>query len=922
MSTPARRQYLQIKAQHQDAILLYQIGDFYETFDEDAQIVARELQIVLTSREYGPDRVPLAGVPLHAVDTYVGRLIARGYKVAICDQISEPGRRLVERAVTRILTPGTLSEPGLVPPRQNNYLASVALSRDGTAAGLAYVDVTTGEFAVTNLPNGSLPAALEAELHRLRPVECLVAERPDKKPSHDQAETTERKPAESRAPFALPPGAALTTLPAAAFEPETSAERLCRHFGVRTLEAYGCAGLPLAIAAAGAILAYLEKMNPALLRLLIGLRTYATDTYMILDGHTQRNLELLEGARGGLKGSLLSVLDQTRTAMGGRLLRRVLTQPLLDLVELNRRFDALEELVDRPALRARLGSLLDGISDLERLAGRVRQGTAVPRELLALRELLGVIPHLRTALDSATAELLREANEALDDCPEISGLIERAIAAGDDAEGRTIRRGYSADLDTLVDSISDSRRWIAGLEAAERQRTGIKSLKVGYNKVFGYYLEISHANSSRVPADYLRKQTLVNGERYITPELKDHEARILNAEERIEELERTIYADLLRQAGIYYPRLNATAGALARLDVLLSLAEVAARSGYCRPQLDTSRDISITAGRHPVVEQMLDGIEFIPNDAVMGDEAGTIFLLTGPNMAGKSTFLRQVALICLMAQIGSFVPARQARIGLVDRIFTRVGAHDDIASGQSTFMVEMIETANILHHASQHSLIVLDEIGRGTSTYDGLAIARAVVEHLHHKLNARTLFATHYHELASLTSVLPSLRAYTMAINEQDEEIVFLHRVLPGSGGRSYGIQVARLAGMPASIIERAREVLSQIEHSIAAGQPEPLPLLSLVAEPRATYDQQQIPAARQAGVPAPAGSRPASPSDRLPALHGALLESGASAFFQELLGLNVAAITPLEAINRLFSLQEQARRLAQEHAARVNNSH
>jgi DNA mismatch repair protein MutS len=913
MTTPARRQYLQIKAQHQDAILLFQIGDFYETFDDDAQLVARELQIVLTSREYGPgNRVPLAGVPVHALDTYTARLIARGYKVAICEQVSEPGKRLVERAVTRILTPGTLSEPGLVPPRQNNYLAAVALSRDGSSAGLAYVDVTTGEFAVTCFKSGSVPIALEAELHRLRPVECLLPEL--LKPGVERARQ-ESDLSGQAAPFTLPQQTTLTTLPATAFEPETAAQRLCRHFDVQTLDAFGCADLPLAVAAAGAILTYLDKMNPALPGLLISLRTYATETYMILDAHTQRNLELTEGARGGTKGALLTVLDQTRTAMGGRLMRRVLTQPLIDLVELNRRYDALEELIDRPPLRARLGSLLDGLGDVERLAGRVRQGTALPRELLALRELLTVIPRLQTALGSTTAELLQEVAQALDDCPELTGLIERAIASGDEHEGRTIRRNYNADLDTLIDSIGESRRWIAGLEAAERERTGIKSLKVGYNKVFGYYLEISHANSSRVPADYLRKQTLVNGERYITPELKDHEARILNAEEHIEELERTLFADLLRQAGVYYPRLSLTASALARLDVLLGLADVAARNSYTRPTLDTTSDLVITAGRHPVVEQMLSSGEFIPNDAVMGDGAGTVFLLTGPNMAGKSTFLRQVALICLMAQIGSFVPARQARIGLVDRIFTRVGAHDDIASGQSTFMVEMVETASILHHATRHSLIVLDEIGRGTSTYDGLAIARAVVEHLHDTTGARTLFATHYHELASLTALLPSLRAYTMAINEQEEEIVFLHRILPGSGGRSYGVQVARLAGMPASIIRRAREVLRQIEQQPDAQDPAKSDAhLALVVEQSAADIPDLSKETTPAGVTAARNNHHEPPA--------AWIDSNASTFLHELLALNVAAITPLEAMNRLFALQQEARTLVQRQTSRRNNSH
>ena len=902
MSTPARRQYLQIKAEHQDAILFFQIGDFYETFDEDAHTISRELQIVLTRREFGPGNwIPLAGVPLHAIENYVGRLIARGYKVAICDQVSEPGKRLVDRAVTRILTPGTLSEPGLVPPRQNNYLAAFALSREKTAAGLAYVDVTTGEFAVSVFPNGSLPGALEAELYRLRPVECLITESLRQELQPRQEETVGGQQTEGALLLSLPARTTLTTLPVLAFEPEAASERICRHFGVSTLQAYGCAHLPLAIAAAGAILSYLEKMNPALLRLLIGLRTYAADAYMVLDAHTQRNLELLEGARGGSKGSLLGVLDQTRTAMGGRLLRRLLTQPLIDLTELNQRYDALEELIEHPPLRARLAGLLEGLGDLERLAGRTRQGTAVPREMVGMRELLEVTPRLQQTLASTDAALLQENGAAIDACPDLCTLIERALVVGTDAEKRTIRRGYSADLDGLIDSIGESRRWIAGLEPAERERTGIKTLKVGYNKVFGYYLEVSHANASRVPADYLRKQTLVNGERYITPDLKDHEARILNAEERIEELERALYADLLRQVGVYYPRLIATAGALAWLDVLLSLAEVAARNSYCRPLLDSTTDLAITAGRHPVVEQMLNGSEFIPNETALGEEAGAIFLLTGPNMAGKSTYLRQVALICLMAQIGCFVPARKARIGLVDRIFTRVGAHDDIASGQSTFMVEMVETATILHHATRHSLIVLDEIGRGTSTYDGLAIARAVVEHLHSSIGARTFFATHYHELAGLSAELPGLRAYTIAINEQAEEIVFLHRILSGSGGgRSYGIHVARLAGMPATIIQRAREVLAQIEQA-PLEQPSAVPALmpaALVAETRAGYGAEY-----QTTLPM-------------------LLERETSAFMRDLLALNVAAITPLEAMNRLFALQQQAQALMQQHAAHSSNSH
>jgi DNA mismatch repair protein MutS len=799
MSTPARKQYLRMKSQYPDTILMYQVGDFYETFDEDARIAAQELQIVLTSRHYGNEEVPLAGIPLHALDNYVGKLIQRGYKVAICDQVGEVGHGIVDRAVTRILTAGTLSEPNLLPTRQNNYLVAIAPGRAQT--GLAAVDVSTGEFMVTWFVPAELPAALEAELQRLAPVECLLVEG-------------------TRLDVYQLPSKTMTVTycPSYFFEYETARARLCRQFGVQSLDAYGCAQAPQAIAAAGAVISYLEKMNVALLSLLTGLRSYQTTSYMVLDAHTQRNLDLLQGARSGsLQGSLLSVLDRTVTPMGARHLRKTLTQPLLDLNQLNARLESLEELYESPALRSRFTLHLQRLGDLERIAGRVRQGTAVLREVLALRKYLEVIPQLRELLHGCDTALLRELADELEACPQVIELIKRALAGADgedEADGRLIRAGYHAELDELIESIRDSRIWIASLEAHERERTGIKSLKVGFNKVFGYYIEVSNANAKLVPADYMRKQTLVNGERFITPELKEHEARILSAEERIEEMERSIYADVLRQLSLSYPQLMTTALAVAKMDVLLSLSEVAARQGYVRPVLEHGLGMEIVGGRHPVVEYALDGDVFIPNDTSMEAEDGArILLLTGPNMAGKSTYLRQVALITLLAQIGSFVPARSARIGLVDRIFTRVGAEDDIASGKSTFMVEMEETATILHHSTRHSLIILDEIGRGTSTYDGLAIARAVVEHLHTTTGARTLFATHYHELASMADELPHLRLYTMGISEDDQGgIVFLHRVMPGTIGRSYGIHVARLAGMPLSIVRRAEEVLKHLE--------------------------------------------------------------------------------------------------------------
>jgi DNA mismatch repair protein MutS len=903
--TPARRQYLQMKSQYPDYILLYQVGDFYETFDEDAYIASRELQIVLTARSYGDEkRVPLAGIPIHALENYVGKLIRRGYKVAICDQVGEVGKghQPVERAVTRILTAGTLSEPNLLPIRQNNYLAAIAPARTQTA--LATVDVSTGEFSVTWFTADELPAALEAELQRLVPSECLLVE--------GSRQDAYLFPSETMT---------ITNCPSYFFEIETARARLCRLFHVQSLDAFGCSQVPQAIAAAGAIVAYLEKMNGKLLSLLTGLRTYRTTSYMVLDAHTQRNLDLLQGARSGsTQGSLLGVMDRTITPMGARQLRRAITQPLLDFGELEARLQSVEELYESPAIRSRFTICLQRLGDLERIAGRMRQGTAVPREMLALREYLLVIPQLYELLRGCDSPLLLELADQLDACPQVTDLIDRALTRVDEedaqeVDGRLIRAGFRAELDELIASIRDSRRWIVSLEARERERTGIaKSLRVGFNKVFGYYIEVSNGKLNQVPADYIRKQTITSAERYITPELKEHEARILSAEERIEEMERSIYTDVLRQLSVFYSQLIATATAIAQVDVLLSFAEVAAHQGYTRPVLQQESSMEISGGRHPVVEYTLDGDVFIPNDTRLeadADLGARILLLTGPNMAGKSTYLRQVALITLLAQIGSFVPARSARIGLVDRIFTRVGAEDDIASGKSTFMVEMEETATILYHATGHSLIILDEIGRGTSTYDGLAIARAVVEHLHNVTAARTLFATHYHELASMAEELPRLRVYTMAISEDEEgEIVFLHRVTPGSIGRSYGVHVAKLAGMPMSIVRRAEEVLKQLEATkdgtaitaiIAGNGYDTIHYRhngSLVADGNDPYDIG-------ANFIAPAGDYEwQSEEARLAAQR---LEQ-ARVTPSELDQIDVCAITPLDALNLLFVMQRKRR--------------
>jgi len=894
-----------MKSQYPDYILLYQVGDFYETFDEDAYIASRELQIVLTARSYGDEkRVPLAGIPIHALENYVGKLIRRGYKVAICDQVGEVGKghQPVERAVTRILTAGTLSEPNLLPIRQNNYLAAIAPAR--TQSALATVDVSTGEFSVTWFTADELPAALEAELQRLVPSECLLVEGNRQDAYHFPSETM-----------------TITNCPSYFFEIETARARLCRLFHVQSLDAFGCSQVPQAIAAAGAIVAYLEKMNGKLLSLLTGLRTYRTTSYMVLDAHTQRNLDLLQGARSGsAQGSLLGVMDRTITPMGARQLRRAITQPLLDFGELEARLQSVEELYESPAIRSRFTICLQRLGDLERIAGRMRQGTAVPREMLALREYLLVIPQLYELLRGCDSSLLLELADQLDACPQVTDLIDRALTRVDEedaqeVDGRLIRAGFRAELDELIASIRDSRRWIVSLEARERERTGIaKSLRVGFNKVFGYYIEVSNSKLNQVPADYIRKQTITSAERYITPELKEHEARILSAEERIEEMERSIYTDVLRQLSVFYSQLIATATAIAQVDVLLSFAEVAAHQGYTRPVLQQESSMEISGGRHPVVEYTLDGDVFIPNDTRLEADAelgARILLLTGPNMAGKSTYLRQVALITLLAQIGSFVPARSARIGLVDRIFTRVGAEDDIASGKSTFMVEMEETATILYHATGHSLIILDEIGRGTSTYDGLAIARAVVEHLHNVTAARTLFATHYHELASMAEELPRLRVYTMAISEDEEgEIVFLHRVTPGSIGRSYGVHVAKLAGMPMSIVRRAEEVLKQLEATkdgtaitaiIASNGYDTIHYRhngSSVADGNDPYEIG-------ANFIAPAGDYEwQSEEARLAAQR---LEQ-AKVTPSELDQIDVCAITPLDALNLLFVMQRKRR--------------
>jgi DNA mismatch repair protein MutS len=799
-ATPIRKQYLQIKREHPNAILFFRLGDFYETFDQDAEIASRELDIVLTSRNVAKGvRVPMAGIPYHAAENYLARLIEKGYHVAICEQMGDqPVKGLVPRQVTRVVTPGTVIEPGLLPGDANNYLACIVL-QDGRA-GLAYADITTGEFAATELEGEDLAAALRAELIRLRPVEVL---HPDTAPLGDGV-----------ADPGLPGHA--TAWPAWRFEPGRCEQALLRHFQAGSLDGFGLRGLPFAVRAAGGILQYLGETQPAALKLLTRMSSYQLSEFMGLDAATRRNLELTETLRGaGKRGALLEVIDRTVTAMGHRLIAQWLSRPLLDVSRIRLRLDGVSYLVEHGMQRAELRAALKPLADLERLTQRVVSGTAQPRDLVALRATLERLPALRQGLpvgDSPLEPILRSFN----DCNEELSLLQTALTEEPPATLNNIgviRPGFSAELDGVIERSRHAREWIAGLEAVERKRTGIKTLKVGYNKVFGYYLEATHANTGMVPPEYIRKQTLVNAERYITPELKEYETLVLNAEERIREIEQRLFREVCAQLAGSAKRLLSTARALAHLDVLSGLAEAAVIGGYTRPEVVEESVLAIEAGRHPVVEQLLSGERFVPNEAVF-EPGERVRIITGPNMSGKSTFLRQVALIVLMAQIGSFVPAGSARIGLVDRIFTRIGAQDEIYAGQSTFMVEMIEMANILHHATRRSLLILDEVGRGTSTYDGVSIAWAVVEYIHNHpdLRAKTLFATHYHELTQLAEMLPGVRNYNVAVSEAEGKVVFLHKIVPGGADRSYGIHVAQLAGLPRPVIQRAGEILKEME--------------------------------------------------------------------------------------------------------------
>ncbi|MFZ0548171.1 MAG: DNA mismatch repair protein MutS [Candidatus Promineifilaceae bacterium] len=863
--TPSRQQYLDVKHQHPDAIVFFRLGDFYETFDDDAHLAAKELDLVLTSRPVGKNqRVPMAGVPHHAAEGYIGRLIAKGYKVALCEQIgTETVNGLMPREVVRVFTAGTVIEPGMLDAGRNNYLAAVIC--DGERIGLAYADITTGEFATTQLSNRRV---LVEELARLHPAELLLADN-----EQSLGDVIERIPAQSR-------------LPNWRFEEGNARRALTEHFKVSTLAGFGCEGKPQAVRAAGALMVYLQETQKGATAQIQRLATYSTEGYMSLDVASRRNLELTEALDGNKNNCLLGVLDKAVTPMGKRLLHQRITRPLLDVDQLNKRLDLVSAFFGDGLLRAEVRALLKTFPDLERLTNRAVNGSANPRDLENIGWALAAIPKLQDSFQEISLSRNGDGNELLenlaalagrlDHCLETADLIRQSIVEEAPAnlnKPGVIRPGFSAELDGVMNSSAHAREWVNELEPRERERTAISSLKVGFNKVFGYYIEVTKANSKLVPDDYIRKQTLTNAERYITPELKEYETLILNAEERIMEIERRVFAEVCQQVGSAANRLLANAAVIAQLDVAAALAEVAANQDYIRPHLSMENSLDIRGGRHPVVERSLVMERFVPNDCCFSEKE-RIQIITGPNMSGKSTYLRQIALIVLMAQIGSFVPADEAHIGLADRIFTRIGAHDELHAGRSTFMVEMVETAEILNHAGSRSLLILDEIGRGTSTYDGLSIAWAIVEYLHNhpRLKPRTLFATHYHELTGLADLLPLVHNYNVNVAEEGDTVVFLHQIIRGGADRSYGIHVAQLAGLPRDVIQRANEILGELE--------------------------QHAPTAA------------VEPSHLKPAQQIALFPE-TSPILEELKEIDITAMTPLEAINKLY---EWKRRYGEEH--------
>jgi len=863
-TTPMMQQYLEIKSEYPDAILFFRLGDFYEMFLEDAVIASRVLDITLTSRNKGAaEEIPLCGVPFHSCQPYIAKLVQNGHKVAICEQVEDPrtAKGIVKRAVTRVVTPGLVVDTDTLDPRRNNYL--MALVTEAGSFGVATVDITTGEFRVTQLTD---PDSTAGEIVSRDPAEVLVTDDDEGTQLAKRLQNTLQ-------------GRIVNSLPEWTAVEDRARQVLLETFPDSSLERFGCHDMPAAIRAAGMVLYYLEETQKGTLTHLQPLQTYHVRDHMVLDDFTRRNLELTQTLHdGGRRGSLLGVMDRTVTAMGARKLRHWMTHPLVDRPAIEARHTAIEELVRASLCRDDLRQALDEVYDLERLNGRIAMATGNAKDLAALRISLEKLPQVTTLLQQLESPMLCDLRDTLDPLPDVTELIATAIV--DDPpfvlrEGGLIRDGFHAELDELRRISREGKGWIARLEREEKERTGISTLKVRYNKVFGYYIEVTRSQLNRVPDDYERKQTLANAERYITPTLKEYEEKVLGAEDRVVEIEYDLFQEVRRQVAAQGARVQATADRIAVLDVLLGLADLAHERNYCRPEINDSTELFIEEGRHPVIETMDLGERFVANDVQMDTEANQILIITGPNMAGKSTFMRQVALLVLMAQMGSLVPAKTARIGLVDRIFTRVGASDNLAKGQSTFMVEMTEAANILNHATPRSLIVLDEIGRGTSTFDGVSIAWSVAEYLHDnpKVAAKTLFATHYHELTDLASTRERVKNYNVAVKEWNDQIIFLRRIVKGGASHSYGIQVARLAGLPDQVIGRAKEVLLNLESGEYV-----------------------------AGAPRLARSRQNARAEATPQLG---LFDQADPLRRTLEEMDVSVLTPLEALNLLDNLKK-----------------
>ncbi|MDD2586140.1 MAG: DNA mismatch repair protein MutS [Syntrophomonadaceae bacterium] len=802
--TPMIEQYLQVKNEHRDAILFFRLGDFYEMFFEDAEVASKELEIVLTARDGGQKKIPMCGIPYHSATNYIAKLIHRGYKIAICEQVEDPklAKGIVKREVIKIITPGTIIDDNMLEENTNNYLAAVIEEKG--MVGFSYIDFSTGDFRVTEFTGPDAVQKLESELHRLTPAECLVPEWSDlaslwqenlKRINH----TT------------------ITNLIEPTPAMDEASTILMRHFNVATLEGFGLKGYSTGLKAASVIINFLNETQKTNMKHIKILRPYHSENYLDMDFTTRRNLELTAALRDGRReGSLLSVLDSCNTAMGKRTLKKWIEQPLIDSTIIESRLDAVEELVHNLTMRDQLKTALSDVYDMERLAGKLGSGIATPRDLIALKLSINKIGDLHHILESACSEILTSM-AAVDLLEDVYDIINTSIEDEPPLsikEGNIIKTGYNNEIDELRSLSTEGSNWLIDFENREKQRTGMKYLKIGFNKVFGYYIEITKSNLPMVPADYIRKQTLVNTERFISEELKNYEEKILGAREKLFTLEYHEFISIREKLSAFISRIQDTASRVAELDVLYALAETAYINDYVRPQIDNSGRIEIQGGRHPVVEQFLINTRFVPNDIKIDNNNSRFAIITGPNMGGKSTFMRQTALLVLMAQIGSFIPADKARIGLVDKIFTRVGASDDLASGQSTFMLEMIEVANILHNATEKSLVILDEIGRGTSTYDGLSIAQAVSEYILAHIKCRTLFATHYHELTSLGDELPGITNLCVSVNETGDTVVFLKKVLPGKADKSYGIHVARLAGLPENVINRADDILQNLECS------------------------------------------------------------------------------------------------------------